>query len=274
MQTSSSEIIPVLLVGTLIMVVLTTFIFLFVILYQRKMIKFQMEMRKLQDEKQRQLLAAVFETQEGERSRLAEDLHDSVGQVLSAIKLNLHRLEKFSGKPISEEDPQRIILTNTKKLLDECLMEIRHIIRNVLPPILVDFGLFEALENLSKKVQNDTGIQVIFIAKGSVGRYKKDVEVMMYRIVQELFNNSIKHANASQIKLELKKQNEFLHLRFEDNGTGFNAPADHRGFGLKNIESRIQLMEGHLDFNSAEDKGFSVVLKVPLKEELVDSSTF
>src|SRR3546814_12749458 len=97
--------IPVLIVGTLVIVALIIFLFLFVIIYQRKMLKIQTEMQKLQSEQQSDLLKAVFEAQESERKRLAEDLHDSVGQVLSVIKFNLHRLRKRCGSAPETQTP-------------------------------------------------------------------------------------------------------------------------------------------------------------------------
>lgn len=264
MQTPEADLIPVLLVGTLIMVILTTFIFLFVIIYQRKMIKLQLALRKVEDERQRQLMQAVFDTQEGERSRLAEDLHDSVGQVLSAIKMNLHRLDKMQVQENGNKGNlnKQAILNNTKMLLDECLAEIRNIIKNVLPPVLTDFGLSEALENLSKKVAQDTGIEVIFYTQKNGARYKKEVEIMLYRIVQELFNNAIKHSGASKIDLSLNHHLNSIVLKFKDNGIGFNNETIVPGLGLRNIESRIQFMEGTMAIESTS--GTMIELKIPI----------
>lgn len=206
-------------------------------------------------------MKAVFDTQEGERSRLAEDLHDSVGQVLSAIKMNLHRLDKLQNQDTEETSNQQIILDNTKKLLDECLIEIRNIIKNILPPVLTDFGLSEALENLSNKVAQDTGIEVKFYSQKSNERYKKEIEIMIYRIVQELFNNAIKHAGASKIELALTNASNAIMLTFKDDGIGFNRDQVTHGLGLKNIESRIQLMEG--TFSLTGSPGTTIALKVP-----------
>ena len=225
------------------------------------MIKLQLALRKVQDEKQRQLMKAVFDTQEGERSRLAEDLHDSVGQVLSAIKMNLHRLDKLQNQETEDINNQQVILDNTKKLLDECLIEIRNIIKNILPPVLTDFGLTEALDNLSKKVAQDTGIEVKFYSQKSSERYKKEIEVMIYRIVQELFNNAIKHSGASKIELALTSASNAIRLTFKDNGIGFDRNRITHGLGLKNIESRIQLMNG--TFSLIGSPGTEIVLKVP-----------
>ena len=230
------------------------------------MIKFQLQLRKLQDEKQLQLLKAIFETQEGERGRLAEDLHDSVGQVLSAIKLNLHRLEKNQGKENEDFESRNAILEKTRQLLDDCLVEIRNIIRNILPPVLTDFGLPEALENLAVKVQQNTGIEVKFYPVKNLYRYEKETEVMMYRIVQELFNNAIKHSHASKIELNLARQNGNLVLTYVDNGLGFDRSKVKEGLGLKNIESRIQLMKGSFEMDLDRKSGTAIKLKVPIEE--------
>ena len=186
---TESNLIPVLIIGTLVIVILIVFLFFFVIIYQRKMIKNQVELRKLQDEKQTDLLNAVFETQESERKRLAEDLHDSVGQVLSAIKLNLHRLEKSSGSESTQP-----LLADTRKLTDECIQEIRNIILNVLPPVLTDYGLFEALEGLCIKIEQTTNVKVNLKKKLDEVRLKPEIELAFYRIAQELFSNAIKYS--------------------------------------------------------------------------------
>src|SRR5471030_1908896 len=134
------------------------------------MIKNQVELRKLHDEKQTDLLNAVFETQESERKRLAEDLHDSVGQVLSAIKLNLHRLDKNCVNENSQP-----ILADTRNLTDECIQEIRNIIHNILPPVLTDYGLLEALESLCIKIEQTTKVKVNLKRKLDEIRFKPEI---------------------------------------------------------------------------------------------------
>src|SRR6201985_2052089 len=176
------------------------------------MIKNQVVLRQLQDEKQSDLLNSVFETQETERKRLAEDLHDSVGQVLSAIKLNLHRLEKTS-----ENDNPNNLLSDTRKLTDECIQEIRNIIHNVLPPVLTDFGLLDALQALCAKMEQTTNIHITFTKNLTDERFPTEVELTFYRIAQELFVNAVKHSGATAIQLLLTKENEFLVMSFSDN---------------------------------------------------------
>jgi signal transduction histidine kinase len=221
------------------------------------MIKNQVEMRKLHDEKQTDLLKAVFETQESERKRLAEDLHDSVGQVLSAIKLNLHRLDKS----IVGQTPQPL-LADTRQLTDECIQEIRNIIHNVLPPVLTDYGLKEALEGLCLKMEQTTSLKVNLKKKLDDIRLKPKIELAFYRIAQELFSNAIKHSEATIINLTITKDAGWLVMEFKDNGKGFDINEVKHGFGLKNLESRVQLINGEVNVYTKPQNGTITIVRV------------
>ena len=238
-------------------VVLITGLFFFVIVYQRKMIKNQVALRRLEDERQQELLKAVIETQETERKRLAEDLHDSVGQVLSAIKLKLHKLDKQS-------EGKNEMLADTCKLTDECIQEIRNIIHNVLPPVLTDFGLIDALDALCNKINSSTPIQVSFSKKLANERFPSAVELTLYRIAQELFGNAVKHSEASSIHIELTKQHNALIMSFRDNGVGFKLDEVKQGFGIKNLHSRVQLINGKIDIYSKPLSGTITTIEIPL----------
>jgi len=223
------------------------------------MIKNQVELRKLHDEKQTDLLKAVFETQESERKRLAEDLHDSVGQVLSAIKLNLHRLDKDAT--VTAKQP---LLADTRKLTDECIQEIRNIIHNVLPPVLTDYGLKEALEGLCVKMQQTTSVNVICNNKLDEVRLRPEVELAFYRMAQELFSNAIKHAEASMIHLTITKEEEQLVMEFKDNGKGFKIDEIKHGFGLKNLQSRVRLLNGEVNVYTKPQNGTITIIRAAI----------
>ena len=223
------------------------------------MIRNQVVLRQLQDEKQIDLLNAVFETQETERKRLAEDLHDSVGQVLSAIKLNLHRLDKI----IENDDPKNL-LSDTRKLTDECIQEIRNIIHNVLPPVLTDFGLTDALQALCEKLGQNTDINITFTKNLPDERFPSEIEVTLYRIAQELFGNAVKHSGATAIQLVLSKENHSLTMSFSDNGVGFDMDNVKHGFGLKNLESRAQFINGKIQTYTKPHNGTLTTVKVHL----------
>lgn len=251
MQTTENDITEVLIIGTLVVVLLLVFLFLFVILYQRKMIKYQKEKRKMQTEAQNSFLQAVFETQESERKRLSVDLHDSVGQVLSAIKLNLHRIDKLSANA----ENASTLLASTRKLTDECIQEIRNIIHNVLPTVLVDFGLADGLKDLCNYVQQNTGLVVNYSQNLNGARFKPEVEITLYRMMQELFGNATKHAQATVIDVSISKEADLIRLTFKDNGAGFNKDTIVHGFGLKNLQSRSQLIKADIKTHSVIGKG-------------------
>jgi len=257
LQTPENNLIPVLVTGTLVIVVLLVFLFFFVIIYQRKMIKNQVDLRKLHDEKQGDLLNAVFETQENERKRLAEDLHDSVGQVLSAIKLNLHRLNKSNVNEATQP-----LLTDTQKLADECIVEIRNIIQNILPPVLTDYGLVEALEALCTKIEETTNVKVEIKKSLDATRFQADIELAFYRIAQELFSNAIKHSGATAIHITLTKEAGWLIMEFKDNGSGFNINQVKHGYGLKNLQSRVQLINGEINIYTKPKNGTFTMIRV------------
>ncbi|MDB5145553.1 MAG: sensor histidine kinase [Mucilaginibacter sp.] len=240
-------------------VMLVVFLFLFVIIYQRRMIKNQLVLRQLQDDKQIDLLNAVFETQESERKRLAEDLHDSVGQVLSAIKLNLHRLDK-----VIETEGPKSLLADTRQLTDECLQEIRNIIHNVLPPVLTDFGLIDALQALCDKLGQNTDIKITFTKNLADERFPSEIELTYYRMAQELFGNAVKHSRATAIQLLITKEDGWLVISFSDNGIGFDMDNVTHGFGIKNLQSRAQLINGKIHTYTKPQAGTLTTIKVML----------
>ena len=221
------------------------------------MIKNQDELRLLEDKRQQELLKAVIDAQESERKRLAEDLHDCVGQVLSAIKLKLHKLDKPG-------EGQNEMLAETRQLTDECIQEIRNIIHNVLPPVLTDFGLIDALDALCTKMDSNTPIQVSFTRKLANERFQSAVELTLYRIAQELFGNAVKHSESTTIHVELTKNGNSLIMSFRDNGIGFNIDSVKHGFGIKNLRSRVQLVNGKIDIYSKPLSGTITTINVPL----------
>lgn len=268
-QTADPSIVPLIIVGTSVMLLLVGFIFLFVIMYQRKMINHQAELQKLQQQKQRELLQAVFDAQENERKRLADDLHDSVGQVLSTIKLNVHRLEALYKSQTGLNGTFSELLVTTRHLADESIQEIRHIVQNVLPPLLTDFGLLEALTDLCAKINASISVQVSFHHADFPVRLSHEIELGLFRIVQELFSNALKYAQATRIDVSLLREGDAVCLTFRDNGVGFevsqpreNGHNTPKGHGLVNIASRVHLMKGNLCIDSQPSQGTTVKVKV------------
>lgn len=247
MRTSPPDLTLVLLLGTGVVVALLVFIFLMVVLSQRRMINHQVELRTLHAARQQELFKAVFEAQESERQRLAADLHDSVGQVLSVVKLNLHRLQKLEARAAETGPARQALLAETSSLAEDCISETRTIIRNILPPLLTDYGLAEALHHLADKIAKSTGLRVHFQAEVGATRYSQEVELTLYRVAQELFSNALKHSQATAIAFSVVQQSPWLLLTFADNGIGFRPEEVTPGLGLKNLESRVALLHGTIE---------------------------
>lgn len=246
MQTPTPDLISVLVIGTAVMVGLLVFIFAMVVLSQRRLLRFQAERQALEVAKQEELFKAVFEAQEGERQRLAEDLHDSVGQVLSVIKLNMFRLKKMEAQAAAPLPARAALLGDTSTLTDDCIGEIRNIIHNILPPLLTDYGLVAALQHLATKMEKVSGLRITFRAEDATARYTPEVELTLYRVTQELLNNAFKHARATAIEFSLAQQADHLVFTFADNGVGFSRGLVTPGQGLKNLESRVALLRGEI----------------------------
>ncbi|MBC8111175.1 MAG: sensor histidine kinase [Verrucomicrobia bacterium] len=260
MQTQNQNLFLLILLGTSIIVVLVLFILVFVTFYQQRMIQHQQQLRLMEQEKQQAVLQALFETQESERQRIARELHDGIGQVLHRIKFNLAEIQHIGNGKIQQATGMKEVIEDTKMLADDTIVEIRHIINNLLPPTLETFGLAEAFKWLSKKVQQTHNITVTYTAPPHV-ELKKEFALSLFRIVQELFSNAIRHSQAQHIQLTITQSETYLELLFTDDGVGFdknNLEKHNASHGLTNIESRTSIMAADFHLVSSPHEGTSV----------------
>jgi two-component system, NarL family, sensor kinase len=196
---------------------------------------------------------AVIEAEEKERKRIAGDLHDGLGQLLSTAKLNVASLEESTP----EED--RKLLNNSMALIDEACQEVRNISHNMMPGALIRLGLLPAIKELADKI-SASGRLKVELESNFNSRLEENTEIALYRVVQEVLNNMIRHAEAEKISLDFRKDKERLHVMIKDNGKGFDTAVmqDSDGLGWKNIYSRVSLLNGELSVRSAPGKGSSV----------------
>jgi two-component system NarL family sensor kinase len=203
--------------------------------------------RKLR-EKQSALFNAVLESQEKERRRIGRDLHDEMGPLFSAAKIQLELL-----KSTGPEDTT--VITDFQKLLDEATHGIRISVQDLVPNTLYNFGLIIAVEELCSKL-DCSGYKLDFSYNAPVFFDIRD-QLNIYRIIQELLNNSIKHAQARKIKIKFINTEDSFVLTVEDNGIGFKTGHANKqtGIGLKNIDCRVSVLKGKLFINSEFNKG-------------------
>lgn len=193
---------------------------------------------------------AVLEAEEKERVRIARELHDSLGQILSAAKMNVSAIDSHN-----EDDAK--LMNNAKKLIDDSVREVRNISHNLMPASLMDKGIEFALNELANKI-NDTGLlHIDLMITESEQRLDSSVEIAIYRIVQEVVNNMIKHSNANKVEVLLDYNTEKIYLSIKDNGVGFdtNTIEQSSGIGWKNIFSRVYMMNGDVQVNSQPGRG-------------------
>lgn len=213
----------------------------------------------LQLEQAAQLAAlnAMLEGEEKERSRIAGDLHDSLGGLLAAAKAH------FNALPTSTENQE--LTTKTNRLLDDAAVEVRRISHNMMPRALAVSGLNGALEDLVQNLEKQ-GLACTLETISLETPIEPGATLMIYRMIQELTNNVVKHAEASQLLLQIIRSENQLTIILEDNGKGFDLEQARRkkGLGLTSIESRVQFLQGNINWDSEPGAGTIVSIEVPV----------
>lgn len=216
----------------------------------------------LQLKKDQQVIAlkSMMEGEEKERSRLAKDLHDGLGGLLSSTKLHFSKIGSENEVLHQSENFKKAL-----ELLDTTSSEARKISHNLMPGALVKFGLVEALQDFCNNISTSNSLKIEFQSFGIEKRLPEAIEIMVYRIVQELINNTIKHAKASEVIVQLMGSEKGLHLTVEDNGCGFDPENLNKpGVGINNIRSRVEFLNGLLEFDSEIGVGTTANVEVPL----------
>ncbi|MGQ0739031.1 MAG: tetratricopeptide repeat-containing sensor histidine kinase [Bacteroidota bacterium] len=220
--------------------------------------RYQQELNRQQNE----LFNAISLAQEHERKRIAQDIHDGLGSVLSAAKLKLAEVKDLKPELATDEK----FLTGIG-LLDEASAELRSISHNIMPATLSKLGLVPALKNLTEKISSHKGMQVMFIAHDFENRLDEQTEISVYRIILELINNVVKHAVAGKATVQLLRYPDHINITVEDNGKGFDTGrvADEKaGMGLGNVAARVEYMKGKMDIDSMPGKGTTVIVDIPV----------
>ena len=257
------------------LLLLLIFLFFITLIYRQKLRSNQLLAEKnaelnrqkiIELEKDQKLKAidAMLEGQERERKRIAEDLHDRLGSMLSSIKLYFNGME---ARIENLEKPDKALYDKANTLLDVACTEVRKIAHDLVSGDVHETGLVKALQQLQDTIEGSSQLSVKLITFELEERVDAQLEQHTYRIIQELVNNTLKHAKASEINIQLTRHEDSLNIVYEDNGIGFNPDQlkSKDGMGLNNIQSRLKNFNGTCVIDSSSNKGTTVIIDIPLR---------
>jgi two-component system NarL family sensor kinase len=265
LQTDSSGISRLMLIGTLGMLTLAIGIIVFVIFHQRKVILFQYQMKKLEAEKQQILLNASIRFQEEERQRIAADLHDDAGPLLATARLYLNE------NLVNQEKAQQLqSIISAKQIIDDAISLIRNISHSLMPPTLKNFGLESATTDLFQKISGSGMIKATARFHDYRERLRVEQELLIFRVIQELVNNILKHSHSGFIHLTQHPAPNSMFFRIHHDGKGIVQEEFERlnqgvlGLGLKNIASRMNVLNGKIFFEiDPSQTYYKITIEIP-----------
>lgn len=243
-----NKILYITLLVSLIIAIIIIYFFVSIIRYHRRYMKLQ-----------REKIFAEITIRENERKRIANDLHDSLGPLLSAVKLNISSVDV-------DEPSDRQILDKTAGYLDDIIGSMRRISHDLLPSTLERKGLLEAVREFIQQVKNKQSVDIqLYIVKEI--RVPKDKEIHIFRMVQEIVHNTIKHAQAKNLQIGFSEENGYLLCLTKDDGKGFDKAkilTASQGLGLRSLESRCEILNGILTLESTPGSGTNYFIKIPV----------
>jgi len=237
------------------------------VFYMRKIFEYMEMMQQMRQESEKKVLSAIINTEESERKRIANDLHDSLGPLLSTIKMSMYALA-----PGETKAHERSIYNNTMASIDEAIKSLREIANNLSPSVLEDFGLITAIRSFINKTEKAADFKIELATNlTDQSELNKDISLILYRALCELIHNTLKHAKAHKIMISLHQENNMIRLLYQDDGIGFNYDSPMKqepwGMGLHTIQSRIASTNGRFTLTSRPGEGVLVTIQVNIKQD-------
>ncbi len=222
------------------------------VFYIRKIFLFMRRLDELRSETGKRVLSAVIRTEEQERKRFAKELHDGLGPLLSVIKMLVSGMDEKNSNEVNGKIKQ-----NLRLAVDEAIANVRNVSANISPHLLNNFGLKDSIEAFIKRMGQAEHFHIQFTTNLEKQRFNYNVEVIVYRVICELINNTLKHAAATEVTISLQLENEVLYLEYTDNGVGFDVASVGRfgGMGLDNMRYRLQSGNGNIEITSEHGHG-------------------
>jgi two-component system, NarL family, sensor kinase len=262
MPKESSELIIPVIAGTLTLLLLGVFIVSFLFLYRRRHIRYIREKQQLKLSYEQELLKTRLEIQEQTFRHISQEIHDNIGQVLSLTKLNISTMDP------SQPDILRQKISDSETLISKAIHDLRDLSHGLSTDYIADLGLSRAVGHELEMIKKSGDYETVFLTDGSPYSLDKQKELIIYRIIQEVLNNIIKHAAAQKIIIYLLYRPEEFTLTITDNGKGFDlTPLNDNtsfGLGIPNMHNRAQLIGSRFLISSTLGQGTSVTITVPV----------
>jgi signal transduction histidine kinase len=201
---------------------------------------------------------AMIEGQEKERQRIANDLHDDLGGLMATVKLHFNALKDKNSPELYDK---------TNNLIEEAYQKVRSVAHAKNSGVIAKQGLLKAIQHMAGKVSDSNKIQIEVIDHGLDNRLENSLELTLFRVIQELITNVVKHAEASEATIHLTNHDDSINIMVEDNGIGFNPKnitKTNAGMGISSIDKRVEFLDGTMTIESENNKGTTVIIDIPL----------
>jgi signal transduction histidine kinase len=261
MQAPTDNIVVLIVLATIATILMVVSFILIYIRNQNKLLQNRQELQQAQLTHQKELLQVVIESQEVERVRIGRDLHDDVGAAISSLRLII---EMF--KPVTPDDHYHQFIKSSKSIIDKMMTDVRHISHNLSPTSLTYYGLSFAIEEHCSIIDQTDKLKIDFNnnAQQLLEKLSLPVATAIYRVLEELLNNTIKHAKANKSRLSFIPENNLLVIEYADDGIGMDTNQINKGIGLHNIESRLSVINAQYQIETKPSAGFFIKITYPL----------
>ncbi len=235
-------------------------IMLLSLVFIKRIFNIQKELEELRKQNEARVLSAILRTEENERQHFAKELHDGLGPLLSSVKMAI-------SSSIYLENDNKEVLLNAEKLIDESISSLKDVSNNLSPHVLINFGLLKALKSFINRLQTIGDPMLKLNSNIGDKRFSFNIEVVLYRVICELISNTLKHAKAHNVYIDLMADQETITLKYIDDGIGFDVNREEKnltGMGYSNMKSRIKSLNGTYKIFSELDEGIHVDIIISL----------
>jgi two-component system, NarL family, sensor kinase len=254
-----SKEITIVIIATIFLAFIAVGVVILVLVYQKRQLQYKKD-------KEKQILESRIEAQEQTLKKVSQEIHDNIGQALTLVKMNINAVD--TTKPGMLPDSVKEILESSKDLLTKVIQDLRDLARLLSTDYIQHVGLLSAIQQQLHILQNTKSYETQFTITGNPYELPAQHELEIFRIVQELLNNIVKHAEATSIVITMDYQKDMLLILVNDNGKGFKELSlqmpNNKGVGLYNIRNRVKLLNGTINFDCTGAVGTSVMLKLPI----------